>query len=102
MYLDLLNALDVNFVCLEEGLQLLLLSLGEEAICTVPPAKPQTSSSWKLLASDVYVALENVHCLVAQVTLRAVDVVDLIEVRAADHVDAEGVQPQSNTISMEG
>ena len=75
--------------------------MGEEAISTVPPSTPQTSSSWKL-SGFVYVAVENVHSLVAQVTLRAVDVVDLIEVRAADHVDAEGVQPQSNTISMEG
>ena len=104
MYLDLLNAEDVNFVRLEEGFQLLLLSLGEEAISTVPPAKPQTSSSWKLSGS-VYVAVENVHSLVAQVTLRAVNVVDPVQVTAAvdnnvdakavRHVVAEGAHPQS-------
>ena len=67
--------------------------MGEEAISTVPPSTPQTSSSWKLLGS-VYVAVENVHSLVAQVTLRAVNVVDLIEEKAAvdDHVDAKAVR----------
>ena len=55
VYLDLLNAEDVNFVRHKEGFQLLLLSLGEEASSTVPPSKPQTSSSWQLLGF-VYVA----------------------------------------------
>ena len=100
MYLDLLNAErrrknaeDVNFIRLQEGFQLLLLSVGEEAISTVPPSTPQTSSSWKL-SGFVYVAVENVHSLVAQVTLRAVNVVDLIEEKTAvdNHVDAKAVR----------
>ena len=95
MYLDLLHAEDVDFVCLQEGFQLLLLSLGEEASSTVPPSKPQASSLWKpILLGFVYVAVENMHSLVAQVTLRAVYVVDLIELRVAvdNDVDAAAVR----------
>ena len=95
MYLDLLHTEEVGFVCLQEGFQLLLLSLGEEASSTVPPSKPQASSLWKpLLLGFVYVAVENMHSLVAQVTLRAVHVVDLVEARVAveDGVDAIAVQ----------
>ena len=64
--------------------------MGEEAISTVPPSTPQTSSSWKL-SGFVYVAVENVHSLVAQVTLRAVDLIE--EKTAVDnHVDAKAVR----------
>ena len=95
MYLDPLHTEEVGFVCLQEGFQLLLLSLGEEASSTVPPSKPQASSLWKpLLLGFVYVAVENMHSLVAQVTPRAVHIVDLVEARVAveDDVEATAVQ----------